>query len=1139
MIPPEPPEEIMRHTRSALVAILLTAAAIGTLARAADSEELVRHDLEVRLDPAAHRLDVVDRVELPTGKRAEVVRFALHAGLAPALDDDALTIRRLPGDPDPVMLGLPVGLDPFPGDLPVEIWEIAAEPGGTVDGFTLRYGGTVHHPIREVEEEYARAFGETPGTIQEDGVFLGASTFWYPWLGEGLLAFTLRVDAPAGWEAVSEGERKSHETSGEGSRVVWDEPNPVEEIHLVAGPWTVYEDRAGRVATYVYLREGDPGLARTLLDTTAQYLAMYEELLGPYPYAKLATVENFWETGYGMASFTLLGPRVIRFPFILHSSFPHEILHNWWGNSVYVEWRLGNWCEGLTAYLADHLVKEQRDQGAGYRRDLLQKYADYVRDGLDFPLTEFRSRHSSATQAVGYGKTAMTFHMLRRKLGDEAFVGGLQRLYGDGKFARMSWAEVRDAFAEVSGKDLTSFFDTWVTREGAPALRLEAVRVQDRPDGGWALRFGVEQTQDADPFPLDVPVAITLDDGEVITETVAMTGRRATRVLTLEARPVHIAVDPGFDLFRRLDAAEIPPSFGRAFGAERVTVVLPSSAPGALAAGYAELAAGWSKTGSGEVAVVSDAALDALPSDRAVWVFGAENRFRDVVAAAAAPFGGSLTEAELAVETQRFQADAASITVATTHPDDPALAVAFLSADRAEALPGLGRKLPHYGKYGWLAFEGDEPENVGKGQWEAVASPLARAIDEGAVAGTRGTGNALASLPPLFKSERIAADVRMLTDPALNGRGCGSEGLGRAAVLVETAFREAGLAPGWDGGYRHTFTGKCESGEAELVNIVGKIPGTARTLADEPLVVIAHYDHLGLGWPDAREGEAGKIHAGADDNASGVAVLLELARVLAPSLTPKRTILFVATSGEESGLQGARAFVAATTPLAPAKAIAALNLDTVGRLEDRKILVLGSGSADEWVHVVRGAGWVTGVSAQAVRDDPGGSDQVAFLDAGVPAVQFFTGPHADYHRSSDTADKLDVDGMVDVAMFVREFVTYLADREEPLTSRLAGASARPAVAGASSSGRRVSLGTVPDFTWQQGGYRLDGVTPDSPAEKAGLAAGDIIVRIDDTPIEGLRDLSNALKAKAPGDRVKVTFLRDGKEESVAVELAAR
>ena len=170
---------------------------------------------------------------------------------------------------------------------------------------------------------------------------------------------------------------------------------------------------------------------------------MYRSLIGPYPYAKFALVENFWETGYGMPSFTLLGPSVIRFPFILTSSYPHEILHNWWGNSVFVDYGQGNWCEGLTAYLADHLIQEQRGTGATYRRNTLQKYRDYVTSGRDFPLTEFRSRHSAATEAVGYGKMLMGAHMLRLKLGDQKFVQFLQRFYREQRGKVATFADFR------------------------------------------------------------------------------------------------------------------------------------------------------------------------------------------------------------------------------------------------------------------------------------------------------------------------------------------------------------------------------------------------------------------------------------------------------------------------------------------------------------------------------------------------------------------------------------------------------------------------------------------------------------------------------------------------------------------------
>jgi aminopeptidase N len=173
---------------------------------------------------------------------------------------------------------------------------------------------------------------------------------------------------------------------------------PTEEVHLIAAPFTEYSRDAGAVKAMAFLRKPDQALADRYLDATAQYLEMYRGLLGPYPYSKFALVENFWETGYGMPSFTLLGEQIIRFPFILYTSYPHELLHNWWGNGVFVDLAGGNWCEGLTAYLADHLVAEQRGQGADHRRAILRKVTDYVTPENDFPLSRFHSRYIDAVR---------------------------------------------------------------------------------------------------------------------------------------------------------------------------------------------------------------------------------------------------------------------------------------------------------------------------------------------------------------------------------------------------------------------------------------------------------------------------------------------------------------------------------------------------------------------------------------------------------------------------------------------------------------------------------------------------------------------------------------------------------------------
>ncbi len=706
--------------------------------RAADAPPL-EHRARVTLVPAEHRLAVVDEMRLPAG-RSEV-RFALHAGLAPEVAMRGVSLEVLPGpvtarllDPD---LEGPGG-SPFPPRAPeVVVYALRAASGVLPRAVTVRYGGVIHHPLEAAGEEYDRSFRETAGTIQEDGVFLAGSSFWLPRLGSrfetGLLTFALDVTLPAGWDAVSEGRRAEHETDAQGTRVRWVQETPVEEAHLVAAPFTVYQRQTGEVTTYAYLRQAEEGLAGRYLEAGGQYLEMYDRMIGPYPYPKLALVENSWETGYGMPSFTLLGPTVLRLPFILRSSWPHEILHNWWGNGVFPPADGGNWSEGLTAYLADHLSKEQSGQGAEYRRDLLQQYADYVRSGNDFPVAEFRSRHSGATEAVGYGKTAMIFHMLRRRLGDAAFVAGLRSFYRDHLGERATFDDLRRAFEPAGGVPLAGFFDAWIEHPVAPKLELTSARTEKTPSG-WQVEVGLAQSQPGMLFPLRVPVAVTVE-GEATARVfeIDLDGARADGAFAVPGRPLRLAADPAFDLFRRLDPREVPPSLGALFGAAKATLVLPAAAPAELAAAYGDLAAAWGGTRGGDVAVVRDAEIDSLPTDRAVWVIGWENRFRPRMAAALEPLGARLGEASLAIGEETFAAADRSVAAVARLPAAPDRAapervLAFVAADRAAAVAGLARKLPHYGKYGYLAFEGDAPDNVAKGSWKPVGSPLDRVL---------------------------------------------------------------------------------------------------------------------------------------------------------------------------------------------------------------------------------------------------------------------------------------------------------------------------------------------------------------------------------------------------------------------------
>jgi hypothetical protein len=478
------------------------------------------------------------------------------------------------------------------------------------------------------------------------------------------------------------------------------------------------------------------------------------------------------------------------------------------------------------------------------------------------------------------------------------------------------------------------------------------------------------------------------------------------------------------------------------------------------------------------------------------------------------------------------------------NPRNKDFALMFVGSDTAEALPGLGRKLPHYHKYSYLAFEGTEPVNVAKGRWPVVDSPMTAYLpgEDGAVKRVERARLAprmpLARVVPTFSGGMMMETIRHLSAVELEGRGIGSGGLMRAGEYIAGKFREAGLYPAGDGegSYFQQWDEKIDKGEetVRLRNVIGAIPGRRPDLGDQSVVVAAHYDHLGLGWPDVREGNRGKVHPGADDNGSGVAVLLELARVLAERLRPDRTVVFVAFTAEEAGRKGSSRYVTHYNRYPAERAIGAINLDTVGRLGKNKVLFLGADSAAEWVHILRGAGFVAGVEVEAVFQELDTSDQVSFLSAGVPAVQLTTGPHFDYHRPSDTADKIDAGGLVKIATLAREVIEYLSKRERPLTVTLKrGGDAGPAPS------RKVSLGTIPDFAFSGPGVRLSGVVPGSPAQTSGLREGDVLIEVNGVKLLRLKDLSEFLKSMEPGTRVTVGFLRDGKEMTAETEVVVR
>ena len=699
-----------------LVLAAIAAASVSASEQPLQPASVVYVRVEATIDPAASRLGATTRVTIAPGLHdTQPVRFLLNRDLAltgVTADNVAVTAAESRGFEPKQFWEEPdyEALSSYRLAREIDVTPSTAWPDTVVLEF--RYAGTVYDSLRSPEVAYARSFEESQGLIDPRGLYLEGGSFWIPTLPGALFPFDVSVTLPAGWRGVSQGQLASHEDATGGSIDRWLCVSPMEEIYLAGGPLVVREREHGTRTLYTFTHAADDSLTGRYLDATARYLDLYESLYGPYPFEKFALVENFWQTGYGMPSFTLLGDQVIRLPFIIDTSYAHEILHNWWGNGVFVEATSGNWCEGLTAFGSDYRVAEGRGEGRDYRLGVLRDYLNYVRAGRDLPLTAFRERENAWSQAVGYGKSTMLFHMLRQRLGEDAFNAGLRAFYRDELFRLAGWRELLAALGRAGGADLGVFRGEWIERAGAPLLWPGSAHPAVSREGFTLLGT---LRQESPAYRLDVPVRVETEEGDT-TFTVSMDDTAASFTVVLATRPKALWVDPDFDLFRRLHRGEIPPTLGQTLGAESTLVVVAGG--GAFSEAFGALARDWAGRGGFKIVAEGEAG-DWMAPGRSVWVLG-HGRL-DAALAGLLP-SGVIEGAEWVLDGKRYSEGNASIVLTLAHPRDPERSVSWFVAADASAVASIGRKIPHYGKYSYLVFEGSR--NTAKGIWDVADSPM-------------------------------------------------------------------------------------------------------------------------------------------------------------------------------------------------------------------------------------------------------------------------------------------------------------------------------------------------------------------------------------------------------------------------------
>ena len=516
--------------------------------------------------------------------------------------------------------------------------------------------------------------------IDQDNVFLTEN--WYP-QQEGLVEYALSINLPNGFQAISEADSVEVQQTETASTFQFQFNHPLDSLNLAASKNYVLKTGGYKdIAIEAYFFPEEAHLAETYIEYSKKYLAMYEAMLTPYPYKRFAIVENIFPTGYSMPTYTLLGRAVVRLPFIVKTSLGHEILHQWFGNSVFIDYDTGNWAEGLTNYLADYHYAELNGGGIAYRKQIMLDYHAYVNTQNAIPVSAFKYRHhNKAHGAIGYGKVAMIFLMLRKQYGDDIFFAAMRDFIQQHSFRIASWHDIQQTFEKVIGENLSGYFTQWVAnRQDIPHISAKDVKLL-MASGKIMLSFTL--VQHTAPYNLQLPISIHSAAGKT-QRFVDISSEIETINLQLDEVPTKVVIDEDYGIMRQLLPKEISPTVGGLMGKNNVIVAnLP------------------------EKNELYQPLIDALGIDNITLMAPKEIKFEQLKAHSFIIMGFDTPMVEPLFGKQPPIEDGVRVVI-HKNPYNEREVIALLQAKNADEVKAVARKLSHYGKYSTLAFTGGQ-----------------------------------------------------------------------------------------------------------------------------------------------------------------------------------------------------------------------------------------------------------------------------------------------------------------------------------------------------------------------------------------------------------------------------------------------
>ncbi len=529
----------------------------------------------------------------------------------------------------------------------------------------------------ETEITYEALFKESPsGLINKNHVIL--MNGWYP-VPDILAEYRLFVTLPENFIAVSESERTSSTSKGNIKSYEFQFDHPLDQLHIIASTeYIVQKSKYNDILIETYFFKKDADYAQTYIDHTRKYLAMYEKMLVPYPYKRFAIVENIFPTGYSMPTFTLLGKDVVKLPFIVKTSLGHEILHEWFGNFVYVDPLHGNWAEGITTYLADYLYADLKKQGAIYRKQIMLDHGAYVNQGNAIKTADFKTRQTRAQKVAGYGKSAMIFHQLKERYGDQLFFTALDEFIKKNNFRKASWHDIQRAFETITGDRLYSYFGNWLNRKDIPDIEVDIKKAQIVAEKGQLLlKFRLIQKKE--PYPLRIPISIHYTGG--IKKSHFYT-KKATKeiIIPLEEPPMEVVIDEDYSIMRKLHNDETPPILASLLGTEKLIVAVSNKKRSVFKTLVKYL-------GIKDIKYIApDKVTIAMLKENSLLIGGYNNQL-----------------AEMLLGSQNIPDDGIRLKV-YKNPYNLSKRLFLIHIKNMQEIKAAGAKITHYGKYTELAF---------------------------------------------------------------------------------------------------------------------------------------------------------------------------------------------------------------------------------------------------------------------------------------------------------------------------------------------------------------------------------------------------------------------------------------------------